>query len=82
LKSVKFQEDAKYLACAKDLTILSMAGRYKQPVQYGTGGEFAHKSWALESHSSLGDYISQEENVLIRVTREKPAVTDSAEPKQ
>jgi hypothetical protein len=26
LKTVKFQADAKYLACAKDLTILSMAG--------------------------------------------------------
>jgi hypothetical protein len=35
LKSVKFQAGAKYLACAKDLTILSTAGRYKQPVQYG-----------------------------------------------
>ncbi len=35
LKSVKFQPGAKYLACAKDLTILSMAGRHKQPVQYG-----------------------------------------------
>jgi hypothetical protein len=35
LKTVKFQAEAKYLACAKDLTILTMAGQYKQPVQYG-----------------------------------------------
>ncbi len=63
---MKFQADAKDLACAKDLTILSMAGRYKQPVQYGR--ESAHKSRALGKHSSLGVYmnaiqhISKEEN--------------------
>jgi hypothetical protein len=40
LKIVKFQADAKDLAGAKDfdhLTILSMVGQYKQPVQYGKG---------------------------------------------
>jgi hypothetical protein len=62
-----------------------MAGRYKQPVQYGR--ESAHKSWALGNHSSLGDYIFEiqhqmEENVLISGTREKSAVGDSAKPKQ
>jgi len=63
-----------------------MAGRYKQPVQYGR--ECAHKSSAQASHSSLGDYIfetqhiNEEENVLISGTREKLAVGDSAEPKQ
>jgi hypothetical protein len=62
-----------------------MAGRYKQPVQYGR--EFAHKSWAVGNHSSLGNYmfeiqhINEEENMLISVTREKSAVGDSAEPK-
>jgi hypothetical protein len=65
---------------------LSVAGRYKQPVQYGR--ESTHKSWALGNHSSLRDYmfkiqhINEEENVLISVTREKSAVGDSAEPKQ
>ncbi|MFN9910432.1 MAG: hypothetical protein ACK56F_30690 [bacterium] len=43
------------MACAKDLTILSMAGRYKQPVQYGR--ESAHKSRAARAPSSLGDYM-------------------------
>jgi hypothetical protein len=63
-----------------------MAGRYKQPVQYRR--ESAHKSWALGSHFSLGDYmfkiqhINEEENVLISGTRENSAVGDSAEPKQ
>jgi len=65
---------------------LSMAGRYKQLVQYGR--EFAHKRWALGNHSSLGDYmfeiqhINKDENELISGTREKSAVGDSAEPKQ
>jgi hypothetical protein len=46
-----------------------MAGRYKQPVQFGK--EFTHKSRALENHSSLGVYmyaiqhISKEENETI-----------------
>jgi hypothetical protein len=63
-----------------------MAGRYKQPVQYGR--ESTHKSWALRNHSSLGDYmfrihhINEEENVLISGTREKSSVGDSTEPKQ
>jgi hypothetical protein len=69
LKTVKFQADTKDLACAKDLNILSMAGRYKQPVQYGR--ESAHKSRALGNHFSLGVYmyaiqhISKEENETI-----------------
>jgi hypothetical protein len=63
-----------------------MAGRYKQPVQYGR--ESAHKSWALGNHSPLGDYmfeiqhINEEANMLISRTREKSTVGDSAEPKQ
>jgi hypothetical protein len=50
-----------------------MAGRYKQPVQFGR--ESAHKSWALGNHFSLGDYmikihhIIEEENVIISGTR-------------
>ena len=61
--------DAKDLACAKDLTILSVAGRYKQLVQYGR--ESAHKSRAQGAPSSLGVYmyaiqhISKEENETI-----------------
>jgi hypothetical protein len=62
-----------------------MAGRYKQPVQYGK--ESAQKSRVLGAHSSLGDYmfeiqINKEENMLISGTREKSAVAESAEPKQ
>jgi hypothetical protein len=63
-----------------------MAGRFKQPVQYGR--ESAHKSRAARAPSSPGDYmleihhINEEENVLISGTREKSAVGDSAEPKQ
>ncbi len=74
------------MACAKDLTILSIAARYKQPVQYGR--ESAHKSRALGNHSSLGVYmyaiqhICKEENETISGTREKSAVADSAKPKQ
>jgi hypothetical protein len=65
---------------------LSMAGWYKQPVQYGR--ESAHKSRVVGADPSLGDYmfeiqhINEEENVLISGTREKSAVGDSAEPKQ
>ncbi len=61
--------DAKDLACAKDLIILSMADQYKQPVQYGR--ESAHKSRAWGAPSSLGVYmyeiqhISKEENETI-----------------
>jgi hypothetical protein len=57
------------LACAKDLTILSVAGRYKQLVQYGR--ESAHKSMARGASSPLGVYmnpiqhISTEENAII-----------------
>ncbi len=63
-----------------------MAGRYKQPVQYGR--ESAHKGRAQENHSSLRDYmyaiqhISKEENKPFSGTREESAVADSAEPKQ
>ena len=63
-----------------------MAGRNKQPVQYGR--ESAHKSRVARANPSLGDYmfenqhINEEENVLISGTREKSAVGDSAEPKQ
>ncbi len=83
---MKFQANAKDLACAKDLTILSVADRYKQPVQYGR--ESAHKRRAGGAPSSLGVYmyaiqhISKEENETIRGTREESAVADSAEPKQ
>jgi hypothetical protein len=86
LKSVKFQADSKDLACAKDLTILSVAGRYKQPVQYGRGS--AHKSRAQGAPSSLGVYmyaiqhVSKEENETISGTREEPAVPDFNKPKQ
>jgi hypothetical protein len=83
---VKFQADAKELACAKDWTILSVVGQYKQPVQYGR--ESTHKSRAHGAPSSLGVYmyaiqhISKEENETISGTREKSTVADSAEPKQ
>ncbi len=74
------------MACAKDLTVLSVAGQYKQPVQYGR--ESAHKSIARGAPSSLGvymyaiQYISKEENENISGIREESAVADSAEPKQ
>ncbi len=57
------------MACAKDLSILSVAGRYKQPVQYGR--ESAHKSRARGVPSSLGvfmytiQHISKEENETV-----------------
>jgi hypothetical protein len=62
-----------------------MAGRYKQPVRYRR--ESTHKSRVARAHPSLRDmfkiqHINEEENVLISRTREKPAVGDSAEPKQ
>jgi hypothetical protein len=65
---------------------LGIAGRYKQPVQYGN--ESAYKSMAVRAHSSLGDYmfeihhINEEEKVLVRGIREKLAVGDSDKPKQ
>jgi hypothetical protein len=86
VKTVKFQAAAKYLACAKDMAILGMAGRYKQPVQYGRrvrpykagrGELILH----LETTCSRFN-INEEENMLISGTREKSAVADSAEPKQ
>ncbi len=63
------------MACAKDLTVLSVAGQYKQPVQYGR--ESAHKSRARGAPSSLGvymyviQYISKEENETISGIREE-----------
>jgi hypothetical protein len=63
-----------------------MTGQYKRPVQYRKGS--AHKSRALENHSSLGVYIyaiqhmSKEEKETISGTREESAVADSAKPKQ
>ncbi len=86
LKSVKFQADAEEVAFPKDLTILSVAGRYKELVQYER--ESAHKSRARGAPSSLGVYmyaiqhISKEENETISGIREKSAVADSDEPKQ
>ncbi len=74
------------MACAKDLTILTTAAGTNS--QYSTGGESAHKSWALENHSSLVDYmyeiqhINKEENMLISRTRDESAVANSAKPKQ
>ncbi len=73
------------MACTKDLTILSMAGRYKQPIQYGK--RVRPKTRARGAPSSLGIYmyaiqhISKEENETISGTREQSAVA-SAEPKQ
>ncbi len=43
------------LVCAKDLTILSMAGRYKQPVQYGKRVHSKTRAWGAPS--SLGIYM-------------------------
>ncbi len=78
LISVKFQAESKNLACAKDLTILSMEGRFQQQVQYRR--ESAHKSRALGNHSLLGVYIyaiqhiSKEENKTVSGAWEKSAV--------
>jgi hypothetical protein len=59
-----------------------MAGRYKQPVQYGR--ESAHKRELLLHLETTCTHfnINKEENVLISGTRKKSAVADSAEPKQ
>jgi hypothetical protein len=81
LISVKFKAGPKHLACAKDLTILSMAGRYKQPVQYGRRVRL-QKLGIGEPFLTWIQHISKEENVLISGTREESAVADSAEPKQ
>ncbi len=53
--------EAKDLACAKVLTILSMAGRYNKPVQYGR--KSAHKSRAQGNPSSLGDYMNANQHI-------------------
>jgi hypothetical protein len=45
----------------KDLTILSVAGRYKQLVQYGR--ESAHKSRAQGAPSSLGVYMYANQHI-------------------
>ncbi len=44
------------MACAKVLTILSMAGWHNKPVQCGR--ESAHKSWAQGVLASLDDYMN------------------------
>jgi hypothetical protein len=49
------------LVCDKVLTILSMAGRYIKPVQYGR--ESAHKSWAQEGLASLDDYMNMNQHI-------------------
>jgi hypothetical protein len=49
------------LGDAKDLTVLSVAGRYKQLVQYG--GESAHKSRARGAPSSLGVYMYANQHI-------------------
>ncbi len=53
------------MACAKVLTIISMAGRYNKSVQYGR--ESAHKSRAQGDPSSLGDYM----NVIQHISKEE-----------
>ncbi len=62
-----------------------MAGRYKQPVQYGRGplikaGQ-SEPSLHLETTCEI-HHIYEEQNVLISETREKSAAGDSADPKQ
>jgi hypothetical protein len=62
-----------------------MAGRYKQPVQYGKGPPIKaghpepspHLETICEIH-----HIYEDLNVLISQTMEKSAAGDSAEPKQ
>jgi hypothetical protein len=62
-----------------------MAGRYRQPVQYGRGPPIkagqpepsSHLETTCEIH-----HIYEEQNMLISETREKSAAGDSAEPKQ
>jgi hypothetical protein len=51
VKTVKIQAAARYLASTTDLAIFDYGGQ----VQYER--DFAHKSWALGNHSSLGDYM-------------------------
>jgi hypothetical protein len=59
------------LACAKVLTILSMAGRYNKPVQCGR--ESAHKSRAQGEPASLDDCMNTIQH--IRSTRSmRPSV--------
>ncbi len=48
--------DAEVLVDTKVLTILSMAGQYNKPVQYGR--EFAHKSWSQGGLVSLDDNMN------------------------
>jgi hypothetical protein len=60
-----------------------MAGRYKQPVQYGRGPPI--KAGQPEPHLETTceiQHIYEDLNVLISQTREKSAAGDSAEPKQ
>jgi hypothetical protein len=53
------------LACGKVLTILSMAGGYHKPVQYGR--ESAHKSRAQGDPSSLDSYM----NAIQHISKEE-----------
>ncbi len=62
-----------------------MAGRYKQPVQYGEESAIKVGRQGLPSHLETTweiHHINEEENMLISGTMEKSAVGDSAEPKQ
>jgi hypothetical protein len=45
---------------------LSMAGQYKEPVQYER--ESAHKNRAVRAHPSLGDYMFSRFNINWRRT--------------
>jgi hypothetical protein len=47
---------------AKVLTILSMAGGYNQPVQYGK--ESTHKSWAQGGLASLDIYMNENQHLI------------------
>jgi hypothetical protein len=50
------------LVDAMVLTILSMAGRYNKPVQYGR--ESAHKSRAQRGLASLDDYMNANQHLI------------------
>jgi hypothetical protein len=62
-----------------------MAGRYKQPEQYGRGPPIKagqpEPSLHLETTCEI-HHIYEEQNVLISETREKSAVGNFSEPKQ
>jgi hypothetical protein len=50
------------LVDAKVLTILSMAGRYNKPVQYGR--ESTHKSQAQGGLASLDIYMNENQHLI------------------